>query len=74
MTKINKSRKGFTLVEMVLVMAVVVILCSVVMLGIGFYLDAANAAADSVTVHNESVEYITEEILDQTVDNDTDNG
>ena len=73
MTKIGKSRKGFTLVEMVLTMAIIVILCSIVMLGIGFYLDAANVAAASVTEHNESVEQVTDEILDKTFEDD-DNG
>ena len=47
-------------------MAIIVILCSIVMLGIGFYLDAANVAAASVTEHNESVEQVTDEILDKT--------
>ena len=48
MTKISKSRKGLTLIEMVLTMAIIVILASIVMLGVGFYLDAANVAATSL--------------------------
>ncbi|MBQ4191574.1 MAG: type II secretion system protein [Clostridiales bacterium] len=66
MRKLNKSRKGFTLVEMVLVIAIIVILAAVLLLGIGTYLNAANAAAESVTSHNDSVNYVTNEILDQT--------
>ena len=66
MRKLNKSRKGFTLVEMVLVIAIIVILAAVLLLGIGTYLHAANAAAESVTSHNDSVNYVTNEILDQT--------
>ena len=63
MRRLNKSRKGFTLVEMVLVIAIIVILAAVLLLGIGTYLNAANVAADSVTSHNDSVNYITNEII-----------
>ena len=66
MRKLNKSRKGFTLVEMVLVIAIIVILAAVLLLGIGTYLNADNVAADSVTAHNDSVNYITNEIIDKT--------
>ena len=66
MKKIDKSRKGFTLVEMVLVIAIIVILAAVLLLGIGTYLNAANAAASSVTAHNDSVNYVTNEILSKT--------
>lgn len=65
MRRLNKTRKGFTLVEMVLVIAIIVILAAVLLLGIGTYLNAANAAAESVTSHNDSVNYVTNEILDQ---------
>lgn len=65
MRRLNKSRKGFTLVEMVLVIAIIVILAAVLLLGIGTYLNAANAAAESVTSHNNSVNYITNEIIDK---------
>lgn len=65
MRRLNKSRKGFTLVEMVLVIAIIVILAAVLLLGIGTYLNAANAAAESVTSHNDSVNYITNEIIDK---------
>lgn len=58
MKKIGKSRKGFTLVEMVLVIAIIVILASVLILGIGQYLNKAKAAASSVTQHNSSIESI----------------
>ena len=45
MKKIQKSKKGFTLVEMVLVIAIIVILAAVLVLGIGAYLKKARAAA-----------------------------
>ena len=68
MTKISKSRKGLTLIEMVLTMAIIVILASIVMLGVGFYLDAANVAAADVTEHNDSVEAVKEDVLDDKLD------
>jgi len=62
MKKIQKSKKGFTLVEMVLVIAIIVILAAVLVLGIGAYLKKARAAASSVKSHNSSVEFVNQEI------------
>ena len=65
MRKMGKTRKGFTLVEMVLVIAIIVILASVLVIGIGTYLNKAKRAADSVTLHNSSVEYLNSEVEKQ---------
>lgn len=62
MKKFVKSRKGFTLVEMVLVIAIIVILAAVLVLGIGTYLNRAKAAASSVMVHNSSISVVNSEI------------
>ena len=62
MKKIVKSRKGFTLVEMVLVIAIIVILAAVLVLGIGTYLNKAKAAASSVMVHNSSISIVNSEM------------
>ena len=62
MKKIQKSKKGFTLVEMVLVIAIIVILAAVLVLGVGAYLNKAKAAASSVAAHNSSVEIVNSEI------------
>lgn len=62
MKKVSKSRKGFTLVEMVLVIAIIVILASVLVLGIGTYLQKARAAASSATRHNSSISILVDEI------------
>ena len=62
MKKVVKSRKGFTLVEMVLVIAIIVILAAVLVLGIGTYLNKAKAAASSVMNHNSSISILSSEI------------
>ena len=60
MKKIQKSKKGFTLVEMVLVIAIIVILAAVLVLGVGSYLNKARAASSSIREHNSS----TSEVVD----------
>jgi len=65
MRKIAKSQKGFTLVEMVLVIAIIVILASVLMLTVGDFLTRAKAAASSVSLHNWSISSIDADIQNQ---------
>ena len=62
MKKLNKSRNGFTLVEMVLVIAIIVILAAGLVLGIGTYLERARAAASSATKHNSSISVVASQI------------
>lgn len=62
MRKIGKTRKGFTLVEMVLVIAIIVILAGVLVIGIGTYLNRAMATTSSVSSHNSSIISITDEV------------
>ena len=62
MKKIQKSKKGFTLVEMVLVIAIIVILAAVLVLGIGTYLNKAKGAASSIQAHNSSISIVNSEI------------
>ena len=62
MKKIQKSKKGFTLVEMVLVIAIIVILAAVLVLGIGTYLNKAKAAASSVGKHTSDVSSVNSDV------------
>ena len=65
MKKIQKSKKGFTLVEMVLVIAIIVILAAVLIIGITKYLNGANAAKKSISEHQSAVEKVVEDVNDQ---------
>ena len=65
MRKIGKTRRGFTLVEMVLVLAISVILAGVLVIGIGTYLNKARNASYSVTQHNSSIEFLNAEVDSQ---------
>ena len=59
MKKIIKSKRGFTLIEMVLVIAIIVILAAIVALGIGGYMQRADNAAASVSQHNSYIESVS---------------
>jgi type IV pilus assembly protein PilA len=62
MKKIQKSKKGFTLVEMVLVIAIIVILAAVLIIGITKYLNGANAASASISMHQSEIDSVTGDI------------
>ncbi|MBR5358847.1 MAG: prepilin-type N-terminal cleavage/methylation domain-containing protein [Clostridiales bacterium] len=59
MKKIAKNKKGFSLTEIILVVAIIVILASAVLVGVNEYLDTANAAESNV---DASVEALTDNI------------
>ena len=56
----KNTRKGFTLVEMVLVIAIIVIMASVLIIGVGTYLNATNAAVFSVSEHNSQINEVAQ--------------
>lgn len=59
MKKIQKTKKGFTLVEMVLVIAIIVILAAVLIINVAGYIKRAQNAASSVSAHNSENDYVT---------------
>ena len=61
MKKIQKTKKGFTLIEMVLVIAIIIILAAVMFISISGYLNSAHTAANSVSAHNSSLESLKTE-------------
>ena len=65
MKKIQKSKKGFTLVEMVLVIAIIVILAAVLVIGITKYLNGANAAKKSISQHQSAVDKVVADVNKQ---------
>ena len=62
MKKIQKTKKGFTLIEMVLVIAIIVILAAVLVMSIGSYIQRAKNAASSISEHNDSISGVVDEI------------
>lgn len=62
MVRIHKSKRGFTLIEMILVIAIIVILASVLFIAIGGYIQNANTAKDKVSTHNSKVDSLSADI------------
>lgn len=58
MKKISKSKKGFTLVEMVLVIAIICILAVAIVLNFTEYLKRADQATSAIASHSNEVESI----------------
>ncbi|MBO7563829.1 MAG: type II secretion system protein [Clostridiales bacterium] len=59
MKKIQKNKKGFTLVEMVLVIAIIVILAAVVFFSVSSYLAKARSATAKIESHNDAIIDVT---------------
>lgn len=62
MKKIQKSKRGFTLIEMVIVIAIIVILASVLFFAVSEYLDRAKTARDMISTHNVEISEAMAEI------------
>ncbi|MBO7449234.1 MAG: type II secretion system protein [Clostridiales bacterium] len=67
MKQIQKTKRGFTLVEMVLVIAIIVILATVMLAGVAKYLKYAKTAAEDLDDHIQSTNSISAEIEHQVV-------
>lgn len=69
MNKIRKnSRRGFTLVEMVLVIAIIVILAAVMLIGLGNYIAKSRRAASELERHLSQTDSIVAVIDAQVAD------
>lgn len=62
MKKISKSKKGFTLVEMVLVIAIICILAAVLVLSVTEYISRANKATSVINDNRTEVSQAVSEI------------
>ena len=62
MERLNKTKKGFTLIEMVLVIAIIVILAAVLVLSVVGYVERAKNAASSIASHNSALDSARESI------------
>ena len=64
MKKISKSKKGFTLVEMVLVIAIICILAAVLVLSVTDYITRAQSATSVINDNRTQVSMAVAEIDD----------
>jgi len=62
MKKIQKNKRGFTLIEMVLVIAIIVILAAVMFIAVSGYLNTSRTAAGKISAHNSAVGSLTSAI------------
>lgn len=58
MKKISKNKKGFTLVEMVIVIAIILILASVVIFSVTKFINAAHSAEKSIGEHQAEIDEV----------------
>lgn len=61
----KESKNGFTLLEMVLVIAIICIVTMVIWYSVSMYLNAAKTATEKVETHNSVVESVREEVLEE---------
>jgi len=55
MKRISKNRRGFTLVEMVIVIALIIILALVIFYNVVDYMNAAKGATKKLSEHNSAI-------------------
>ena len=59
----RKMKKGFTLIEMVLVIAICIILAVVVYYSVASYLGKAKSATSKMNEHQSAIEYVTAQVF-----------
>ena len=62
MKRVCKTKKGFTLVEMVLVIAIIAILSVGIVAGISYYIKYATSARNKVMSHNEATSQVVSSV------------
>lgn len=62
MRKIYKNKKGFTLVEMIVVIAIIVLFSFVFYISVTSYLNRAKTAAEAIDTHNEAISQAASEV------------
>lgn len=62
MKKVNKTKKGFTLVEMVLVIAIILILATVILIGVNGIVDKARLATEKLNQHIDNTNTVLGDI------------
>lgn len=68
MKRFKKQKVGFTLIEIVLVVAIIVILAGVLIISVSTYLDQANEVADNVDSQSATFESKNDAINSNFVD------
>jgi len=67
MIKCKSCKTGFTLIEMVLVIAIIIILASVFVIGVSTYINRANQVSSNVSSQNQDFESKNNDINDNFV-------
>lgn len=62
MKKIYKNKKGFTLVEIVIVVAIIILFSVVFYFSVSSYLGKAKTAAAAIETHNDAISNATSEV------------
>ncbi len=61
MNKLYKNNKGFTLVEMVIVVAIILLFSVVFYFSVSSYLNRAKSAKDDISTHNQQISIAKDE-------------
>ena len=62
MKKIYKNKKGFTLVEMIIVIAIIILFSFVFYMSVSSYLNKAKTATTAISTHNQQIAKATNEV------------